>query len=185
MPAPVPEHHPLRQLFRNLVYQVFVINLGIYEPGIPEYLANLLTDFVHIDNIFRIRNLRGKPIEEVAEMLMEADIRLNARSFNREREVHKHIGDFTLFWTGVYPEALRYFRAPTRKDHLIDYVDQGKKSYHIASLFDYDPYKEEARILRQLSQGFELCMYGLNMVRREWEKLRDPSFRRFQEGLLE
>ena len=23
------------------------------------------------------------------------------------REVHRHIGDFTLFWTGVYPEALR------------------------------------------------------------------------------
>ena len=24
----------------------------------------------------------------------------------RRRECHRHVGDFTLFWTGVYPEAI-------------------------------------------------------------------------------
>ena len=27
------------------------------------------------------------------------------------REIHRHIGDFTLFWAGVYPEALPRLQA--------------------------------------------------------------------------
>ena len=34
---------------------------------------------------------------------------------------------------------------------------------------------EEARVLKQLSERFELCMFGLNMVRRELDGLRDPQ----------
>src|SRR5262249_26681456 len=91
------------------------------------------------------------------------------------REVYRHIGDFTLFWTGVYPEALRRLRRELSKDHLIDYTEQGKRSYYIASTFEQEPYREEAPVLRRLSSEFELCAYGLNQVRREWEKQRGPT----------
>ena len=185
MPAPVPEGHPLRLMFNALVSRTFSETLLLRDPQIISYLANLLAEFVHVDNIYRIRNARGKPLEEVAEMLMEGDVRLRAASFSREREVHKHIGDFTLFWTGVYPEALRMLRAPTRKDHLIDYVSRGKESYLIASTFDYGPYKDEAPLLRRLSANFELCMYGLNLVRQRWEKLSQSTYRRATEALME
>jgi len=86
------------------------------------------------------------------------------------REVYRHIGDFTLFWTGVYPEALKRLRSVLTKDHFIDYCEQGKRSYYIASTFADEPYREEAPILRRLSNEFELCAYGLNEVRREWER---------------
>src|SRR4029077_18678430 len=116
-----------------IVQQTFVAGLGIAAPGVPEYVANVLVDFTHVDHVFRLRDARGRRLEEVAEMLMEGDVRLNATSFEREREVHKHIGDFTLFWLGVYPEMLRSFRASTCRDHLIDYDQQGRKSYGIAA----------------------------------------------------
>jgi hypothetical protein len=58
-----------------------------------------------------------------------------------------------------------------RKDHLIDYCEQGKRSYYIASTFDDEPYRDEAPVLRRLSVEFEMCSFGLNRVRREWEKL--------------
>jgi hypothetical protein len=83
--------------------------------------------------------------------------------------VHRHIGDFTLFWTGLYPEALKRLRSALRKDHFIDYCEQGKRSYYIASTFEDDPYREEAPVLRRLSAQFELCAYGLGQVRREWD----------------
>ena len=80
------------------------------------------------------------------------------------------IGDFTLFWTGVYPEALTRLQTADSRDHLLDYLEQGKRSYYIASTFENDPYKEEAKVLRRLSSEFELCAYGLSQVRKEWEK---------------
>jgi hypothetical protein len=171
----ISDHHPLRQLFGELVRETFQQQLGLSEPGVPEYMANMLVDFTHRDRLFCLRSARGRQLEEVAEMLMEGDVALNAPSFEREREVHKHIGDFTLFWSGVYPEMLRYFRAATRRDHLVDYVQQGRKSYSIAATFDYGDYHDEALVLKRLSEQFELCMFGLNMVRRELDGLRDPE----------
>ena len=36
-------------------------------------------------------------------MVAEAEAAADA---DRRRECHRHVGDYTLFWTGVYPEAL-------------------------------------------------------------------------------
>ena len=91
------------------------------------------------------------------------------------REVHRHIGDFTLFWTGVYPEALKRLRSVMSKDHFIDYCEQGKRSYYIASTFGDAPFHDEAVVLRRLSDEFELCAYGLSQVRREWERQRNNT----------
>ena len=110
-------------------------------------------------------------------MLVEGDVVLHATSFDREREVHKHIGDFALFWTGVYPEMLRHFRAAHRADHLVDYVAQGRRSYQIASTFDHGPYAGEAPVLRRLSEQFETCMLGLNLVRKELDAYGTPQAR--------
>ena len=37
------------------------------------------------------------------------------------REIYRHIGDFTLFWTGVYPEALKRRRSAMTRDQFLDY----------------------------------------------------------------
>ena len=100
------------------------------------------------------------------------------------REVYRHIGDVTLFWTGVYPEALDRLRSVLCKDFFIDYCVQGKRSYYIASTFEDEPYREEAAVLRRLSEEFELCAYGLNQVRREWERAQPETARQSGRRLL-
>jgi len=175
MSVRISAQHPIRELFQTLVHRSFQRQLRPADPQVTRYIADVMVDFTHRDNIYRIRNARGKHLEEVAEMLMEGDVTLNASSFEREREVHKHIGDFTLFWTGVYPEMLRYFRASTRSDHLLDYVEQGRASYRIAATFEHGPYADEAPVLRQLAGSFEQCMLGLNMVRRELDAYAAPE----------
>ncbi|HZT78993.1 MAG TPA: hypothetical protein VFA26_02125 [Gemmataceae bacterium] len=163
-----PPDHPLRRLFAGLTEQTFLVTLGIGDPPLVDYLSELLARFIHVDAIYRLRDATGRRLEEVAEMMLEAEA-LPAEGRTR-REVHRHIGDFTLFWTGVYPEVLDRLRSAFRKDHFIDYCEQGKRSYWIASTFDDEPYREEAPVLRRLSGQFELCAYGLNQVRREWER---------------
>jgi hypothetical protein len=177
MPSRISEDHPIRGLFHSLVERACRSHLGAGRPEVARYLGDVLVDFTHRDQIFRIRDARGRPLEEVGEMLVEGDVALNATSFEREREVHKHIGDYTLFWTGVYPEMLRCLRAASRRDHLIDYVEQGRRSYHIASTFAYGPYEDEAAVLRQLSDEFERCMLALQIVRRELETYGSPEMR--------
>ena len=76
----------------------------------------------------------------------------------------------TLFWTGVYPEALGRLQSSGSADHLIDFQVQGKRSYYVASTLG----AEEAPVLRRLSDEFELCAFGLSRVRREWER-HDPE----------
>jgi hypothetical protein len=164
-----PEH-PLRRLFAGLTEQTFQTTLGMADPGLVDYLSILLSRFIHVDSIYRLHNAHSKRLEEVADMLIEAEsLPPEGRT---TREVHRHIGDFTLFWTGVYPEALKRLRSVLSKDHFIDYCQKGKRSYFIASTFEDDPYRHEAPVLRRLSEEFELCAYGLNQVRREWEKAR-------------
>src|SRR5262245_22468865 len=155
-----PPEHPLRRLFAGLTEQTFLDLLGIGDPKLIDYLSALLSRFIHVGALFRLRNAQGKTLEEVADMMLEAES-MPAEGRTR-REVYRHIGDFTLFWTGVYPEALDRLQSILRKDHFLDYTQQGKRSYYIASTFVDEPYAGEAPVLRRLSDEFELCAYGLS-----------------------
>src|SRR5678815_157176 len=88
-PAPIPEGHPLRELFHSLVADAFHRTLGLRQREISAYLADMLTEFAHTDALYRVRNAEAVRLDEVAAMLMEADVTLNATSFEQERAVHK------------------------------------------------------------------------------------------------
>ena len=163
----------LNRYFTGIAEYVFQSHLGVADPPLVDYVSELLMRFVRSESIHKVRNLTGRPLTEVAEMLVEA----NARVGTARRSVHRHIGDFTLFWAGVYPEALREMQSPMKKDHFIDYCSQGKRAYLIASMIEAERDNEApAPILEQLSQQFELCAYGLREIRREWERRDDEEF---------
>ena len=165
--SPPPEH-PLRRLFAGLTEQTFLSTLGLADPPLTDYLSELLSRFIHLDAIHPLRDATGRRLEEVAEMMIEAEAM--PPEGRTRREVHRHIGDFTLFWTGVYPEALKRLRSVMSKDHFIDYCEQGKRSYYLASECEESADEEESAVLRRISKQFELCAYGLNQVRREWQR---------------
>lgn len=157
----------LRKFFAGISEQTFQCQLGVADPPLIDYVADLLVRFVHSDAVYRIRNLTGQPIAQVAALMSEAEKRVG----EAKRDVHQHIGDFTLFWSGVYPETLRRMQSSSEKDHLIDYFQQGKKSYYIASrMTSNDGADNDAELFERLSVQFEMCAYGLREVRREWER---------------
>lgn len=164
---PEPDH-PIRRMFSGLTEQTFMVSLGLADPPLTDYVSDLLSRFVGLDAIYRLKDAAGRRLEEVVEMVIEAEAM--PPEGRTRREVHRHIGDFTLFWTGVYPEMLRRLRSALTRDQFVDYCEQGKRSYYIASTFEDGPYRDEAPVLRRLSEGFELVAYGLNQVRREWER---------------
>lgn len=165
-----PRINLAQRFFAGLAEYAFQQRLGVADPLLIDYMVDLLIRFIRSDAIFRMRDLEGRRLEEVAEMMVEA----NHRVGDARREVYRHIGDFTLFWTGVYPEALKRMRSSDRKDQFIDYCQQGKRSYYLASTIATEDNSEENVVLEKLSQEFELCAFGLGEVRREWER-KDPD----------
>ena len=187
MAAKVPKGHPLCRLFASLAEENFAGHLGWPDAQVIGYVTDMLTDFVHVDQLYKIWNAQGRRVEEVAEMLVEGDLLHRAESLEREREVHKHVGDYTMFMAGVFPEflhRLKTSRALVSADALLDFIRVGKRSYRIVSEFTYGPYTPSAPLFRKLSENFELCVYGLGHVRADLDRLRDPRFQALKGHLL-
>jgi len=169
----LPDGHPLKRMFSGLAEHAFFSHLGVADPPLTDYLSGLLTRFLHFDAVYRLRNESGKPITQLTEMVLEAE-QLPAGGKTR-REYYRHIGDFALFWTGLYPEVVDRQRTKLCKDAMVNYTTQGKRGYLITSkLEEAEHHDAEAHLFRRLSDQFELCAVGLRKVRDEWENTAEP-----------
>lgn len=170
----------------ELVGRHYAEEIGIRDPQLISYVAHLLTEFCDVEQLFKIHNSANRPLDDVGEMLRESDpVYGPAPSFDRERQVRKHIGDFTLFFAGMFPETVsRYRLRRQRLESLIDWMKAGKESYYIVSKFEHFEYAKVAPLFRTLSRNFEDCVYGLNRVKNELEELQHPIVRRSQELLM-
>ncbi len=174
MDSALPQQHPLRTLFAGLTEQAFVSQMGIADPPLVDYITDLLARFLHVDQVFRLRDSGGRPISELVLMALEAQ-KLPAEGRTR-REYHRHIGDFALYYSGLFPEAVNRFQQFPSKDHLVNFTRLGKRSYQLASEMDRDRFADESALLQRLGHDFELCTLGLREVRHEWEELaRHPQ----------
>ena len=177
--------HSLRQFFEDLVWRHFTEDVRLEEPSITRYVSDLLSSFAHINNLYQIRNAYGKQLDDVGEMLVESNPMLEATSFDRERAVRKHVGDYTLFMTGLFPESVAKSNQAKRRrlDAYLDFVQAGKESYAIVSSFDQFEYRGEATLFRRLSENFELCVVGLNLVKQDLEEFQRDYYRRLRDTI--
>ncbi|MHC4063660.1 MAG: hypothetical protein ACYSUI_04060 [Planctomycetota bacterium] len=170
----ISEDHPLRRLFRGLVEHAFCTQVGMCAPALTDYLTELLVNFAHVDALYALRRAGGKRLDQIADMVALLNCGTDGVRGEDELLVHRHVGDFTLFWSGVYPEHLHHSRGIAFKDRLIDYVQQGKRSYAIASRLTDENTSPPASLFGRLSSEFEFCCHGLALVRRGWERA-DPE----------
>jgi hypothetical protein len=187
MGTQVPPRHPLRQLFGALTERSFTEHLGWPDPNITSYVSNLLVDFTHTDRLYKIRNEQDKQLDTIVDLLYESEVLLEAQSMDRERDVHRHIGDFTLFMAGLFPEYLRRLKSAGliyHKDFLVDYVKTGKRSYGIVAQIGSGGGETDPPLFRKLSDNFELCVTGLGFVRSDLDRMRDPAYQRARDLLL-
>jgi hypothetical protein len=159
----VPGDHPIRQMFRSLTEMSFE-QIALRDHELIRYVADLLVEFVHVDNLYRLRDEHGKRLEHLVDMLIE----LQEQGPVDERETRKHIGDYTLFIVGLYPESLTRRRRAVSPEY---YIAQGKEAY--LSVAEMDHAKPTALLFRKLSEQFEYCVTALNI---EKTVLQDPFY---------
>lgn len=162
------EAHPLEPFFQQMVRNSYAGKLGIHDTAITNYVAGLLCEFSEAEKLYKVRDEHGKPIHALEEMVLAADpVHGTAASFDAERAVRKHIGDYALFVSGMYPESMDPWRRRFGQQSYEELVSVGKQSYYIVSQFDLEEYAEEAPMFRRLSGWFDRCIYGLRLVRDE------------------
>jgi hypothetical protein len=182
----IPETHSLQELFQDLVGRHYAEEIGIRDPQVIAYVSHLLAEFCEADQVHKIRNVVDRPLDDVGEMLLESDpVYGPAPSFDRERQVRKHIGDYTLFFAGMFPESINRFRLRRQRlENFVDWIKAGKESYYVVSKFEHFEYAKVAPLFASLSRNFESCVYGLNMVKNDLQEMQHPITRRTDEVIM-
>ena len=176
----------LQEFFDGLVSQTFASTIGMRDIDLTGYISAMLATFCQSEELYKIRNAVGRRLCDVGEMLLESDPAFGpASSFDREREIRKHIGDYTLFFAGMYPESLNHSRLRRQRlESLVDFIRAGKESYYIVSKFDVFEYAQAAPLFAKLSDRFEDCVCGLNMVKNELDVMQHPIASKTRELLM-
>jgi hypothetical protein len=155
----------LRRFFDRAVQASFR-DLTLRDEGVAGYLADLLTRFARTEHLFP-RGVAVPRLESVVDLLLEAQAAWDdaAAHFGPEREidVRRHIGDYTLFMTGLFRERVERIASTGF------YVSQGRRAYRFVS--------EHARattraarpvgpVYARLAERFEHYAWALDYTRR-------------------
>jgi hypothetical protein len=150
----------LRRFFDQAVRASFN-DLAIEDEPAATYLADLLTRFARTENLFP-SGVALPRLETVVDMLLEVQSawQEDAPTFRPEHEVsvRRHIGDYTMFMTGVFRE-----RVERLASHAF-YVAQGKRAYHFVS--EHARATRRPAPYRRLAEQFESFASALDYTRR-------------------
>ena len=163
-PRSIPSDHPIRALFHQLTERGFGQS-NLHDRDTIQYVTDLLTDFVHVENMYRIKDSSGRRIEYLFEILEQASAEMSPAV---RRDYYKHLGDLTLFNLGLFPESLTYGHRTMSPDY---YAETGRRSYTIVA--EMDSATRSTVLYRKLSDQFERCVVGLNWVK---YYINDPFF---------
>jgi hypothetical protein len=160
-----PSFSRLHRFFDWLTRRAFQ-DLGIKEPTVAHYIADLLVEFARAENLYRIRDLQGRRLETVVGLLLEAT-RLTEHGSDpqREREIYKHTGDYVLFMSGIFREYVE------RNAFLGYYLQEGEKAYQV--VFDMDVrLHRPAYLFLELARRFEFYSGAVHYMKKAFFKER-------------
>jgi hypothetical protein len=156
----------LRRFFDRAVQASFH-DLALGDAPVAAYLADLLTRFARTEQLFPV-GVTMPRLETVVDLLLEAQAAWDERGahFEPEREVsvRRHIGDYTLFMTGLFRERVE------RVASTGYYVSQGRRAYRFVSehgrATSRRPARDAASLYARLAERFEHYAWALDYARR-------------------
>lgn len=151
--------HPLRRIFHELVRECFRDLMPRNDHEVLAYIADMLTEFSSTNNLYPLVDKEGRPVRDLDALLQASDpVHGTAPSFDAERRLRKHIGDYLLFSAGMAPHNAE---TPERLHAM---VRTGQESYWVVSQFNLFEYEREAPLFARLSASFEPSVHGLHEV---------------------
>lgn len=148
------------RFFRGLTEYAFHARLGVVDPPLVDYVAALLVRFLRVDPQAAVP-VTAPDAADVARLMVAAREHAAAEA----RAEFRQIGDVTLFWSGIYPEAVSR-RQLAGDEPLIEYREAGRRAYWLAATIE--PETAARTLLERLARDYDVCVEGLGEVRRAW-----------------
>lgn len=143
--------------FYILVRQVFRRS-GIDERKVADYVAEMLSDFSNAEQMQLRVNGQGKPLDYFFEMLSALQTADDTTRFF----IRAHIGNHSLFLSGVFPDRIRHRAELKGAPDLKYYEELGSASFRAARdhrlAYKYDV----AEVFDVLGERFQTTRRALN-----------------------
>jgi len=157
------EYGPLARFFERVTQQSFR-DLTLDDPPVAHYLADLLTRFARAEALHAVRELAGRRLDSVADSLLAIQHvwKWESPGFNpeAERALRRHIGDYTLFMTGVFREHVERLAIAGYYEH------EGRRAYRFVAETARTGGGADASLFRRLSDRFERYAGVLSYARK-------------------
>src|SRR5436190_2693145 len=160
-----------RLYFYILVRHVFQRS-DIHDRKVADYVAEVLAEFSRTERARCVVPGQNHPLDYLFEMLTALRTADDRTSFY----IRVHIGNHSLFLSGVFPERIR-FRAEARGfPDLRYYEGLGRTHYRMASDHRLAQRYEVANIFNTLAERFEATRMALNDISERLFSLGDPDY---------
>ncbi|HWF19840.1 MAG TPA: hypothetical protein VG754_11260 [Verrucomicrobiae bacterium] len=156
--------------FYVLVRHVFRRS-GIEDRTVADYVAEVLSEFSHQQNTRCVVPGSDKPLDYLFEMLAALQTADDRMSFY----IRAHIGNQSLFMSGVFPDRIRARSERRGFPNLRYYEDLGRANFRAASGHRLARKFDLAPIFEQLSVRFESTRMALNDLSDRIFSISDPE----------
>jgi hypothetical protein len=160
-----------RFYFYVLVRHVFRRS-QINDRSVADYVAEVLAEFARAEQSHCVLPGQANPLDYFFEMLAalkDADDR--TRFY-----IRVHIGNHSLFLSGVFPERIRFRSEARGFPDLKYYENLGRAHFGIASDHRLAQRYDLAKIFNTLSERFETTRMALNDISDRLFSIGDPDY---------
>jgi len=144
---------------------------GLDDRSVADYVAEMLTEFSRAERSRLVAPGHAGPLDYFFEMLAALQTADDRTAFY----IRAHIGNHSLFLSGVFPERIRH-RAERRACPDLKYYEElGRINFHVAGSHRLAQHYDLAAIFETLSARFASTRLALNDLAERLFSLGDPD----------
>ena len=149
----------------NLTFYVMVrhtlLDSGVKDPRIADYIAALLLEFALHGRAYRIAKYDDKSYAYLVDLVSDLESEISER---RQFLLRAHIGNYALWLSGLFPDYV-IARVHRKAAPGLDYYESvGASGYLTASEFELADRYELRDIFRQVASSFGGVRRALNRM---------------------
>ncbi len=169
------EHQGFVRVSTHLYFYILVRQVlrrsGIQDRAVADYVAEVLAEFSRTERLRCVVPGLPTPLDCFFEMLAALKTADDRTSFL----IRVHIGNHSLFLSGVFPAHLRHRAEVRGAPGLKYYEDVGRTQYRVASDHHLAHRYEVADIFSTLAERFETTRLALNDIADRYFAIGDPN----------
>ncbi len=163
----VSSHFYFYILFRNVLNRA-----GLNDRNLADYVAEVLAEFSISARSDCVLRDQKTPLTYLFEMLLALQTADERTAF----ELRLHVGNYSLFLAGVFPDRIRERAKRKGFPDLRYYEEMGKTQYRIAGYHRLAERHNLGAILNTLSERFKTTREALNDLSERLVSLGDRNY---------